>query len=153
MHYKRSRSKTDIKLIKPKLITCIVLGSALFGSILFMVAFSPDSSYVNPHENLYDIDPDDLKLKDIRSMEIVGSPKLGFNTLGVSWPVWSDCGLPYLEVVQYNLLSKEIDIWIWGKESLCLQVVAFIDYNITIFIPFPGYWKIGCNNVSIIIEI
>jgi len=153
MLYKRSRSKTDIKLIKPKLITCIVLGSVLFGSILFLVAFSPTSFNIRPYVNLYDIDPDDLKLKKISSMEIVGSPKLGINILGVSWPVWSDCGLPYLEVVQYNLLSKEIDIWIWGKESLCVQVVAFIDYNITIFIPYPGYWKIRCNNVSIIIKV
>ncbi|MFX0080449.1 MAG: hypothetical protein ACFE94_01720 [Candidatus Hodarchaeota archaeon] len=144
---------TDIKLTKPKLITYIVLGSILCGSILFGIAFSPSLFYVNPYVNLYDIDPDDLKLKNISSMEIVGSPKLGINILGVSWPVWSDCGLPYLEVVQYNLYNKEINIWIWGKKGLCAQVMAFIYYNITIFIPFSGYWKIGCNNASIIIEI
>jgi hypothetical protein len=153
MHYKHSRSKTDITLTKPKLIICIVLGSVLLGSILFVVAVSPAPFYVNPYVNLYDIDPDDLKLKNISSMGIVGSPKLGFNILTVSWPIWSDCGLPYLEIVQYNLHSKEINIWIWGKESLCVQIMAWIEYNITIFIPFSGNWQIKCNNASIIIEI
>jgi hypothetical protein len=144
----------DRKLTKPQLIACIILGSALFSSLIFMLEFSPVSLHVKPYVNLSKTDIDDLQLKTIVAMEIVGNPKVGFNTLMVSWPVWSDCGPVGLEVVQYDMFQKEINIQIWGtKGSACPQVIAFVDHSVELFIPLPGYWKITCNNRSISINI
>ena len=141
------------KLTKPQLIACILLGSALFGSVIFMLGFSPVPLYVKPDVNLYEFNVDDLQLKNIVGMELIGSPKIGFNTLWVSWPVWSDCSPVYLEAVQYNMFRKEINIWIWGRRSLCIQLVAWVDHTVEIYIPLAGYWKITCNNKSIGINV
>ena len=86
-------------------------------------------------------------------MKIVGSPKIGFNTLMVVWPIWSDCSPVYLEVVQYNMFRKEINIWIWGRRGICIQLAAWVDHTVELYIPLAGYWKILCNNMSISINV
>ena len=48
------------KLTKPQLIACVLLGSALFGSVIFMLEFSPFSLNVKPYVNLNELDVDDL---------------------------------------------------------------------------------------------
>jgi hypothetical protein len=141
------------KLTKLQLIACIILGSALFGSVIFMLGFSPIPIYVKPDVNLSETNIDDLQLKAIVQMEIVESPKVGFNTLMVTWPVWTDCSPVYLEVVQYDMFQKEINIWIWGRKGICIQIFAYVDHTVELFIPLPGYWKITCNNKSISINV
>ena len=141
------------KLTKPQLIACIILGSGLLGSVIFMLGFSPVPIYVKRDLNPYEININDLKLKNIVGMVIVGNPKKGFNTLRVAWPIWSDCGLPYLEVVQYNMFRKEINIWIWGDKGICIQLAALIEHTIEIYIPLAGNWIISCNNISIRVNI
>lgn len=142
------------KITKIIFIAIIACSPLLFGSLIFVDEFSPLSLDVKWFVNPLEIDVDDLKLKNVVSIEMIGSPKMGVNTLKVSWPVWSDCSPPYLEVIQYNIFSKEITIWIWGnKWNLCIQVVAFNDYVIELFIPYSGYWKISCNNTSMNITI
>ncbi|MFW9825354.1 MAG: hypothetical protein ACFFE4_20600 [Candidatus Thorarchaeota archaeon] len=141
------------KLTKPILIVVIASSPLLIGFGLYVNEFSPISLDIRWHVNPFEIDIDDFKLKNVLYMEMVGPPKIGFNTLKVSWPIWSDCGLPKLEIIQYNIFSRQINIWIYGVWAICIQVIAFVDYNIEIFIPYSGYWKISCNNVSINIMI
>ena len=60
------------KLTKPQLITCILLGSAVFGSALFMIEFSPISLDITLNVDLIldldlnqiEIDIDDFQLKN-----------------------------------------------------------------------------------------
>jgi hypothetical protein len=141
------------KLTKPQLIACIILGSALFGSVIFMLGFSPVPLYVKPNINLSETDISDLQLKNIVGMKIVGSPKIGFNTLMVVWPVWSDCSPVYLEVIQYNMFRKEINIWICGRRGICIQLAAWVDHTVEIYIPLAGNWIISCNNMSISVDV
>lgn len=134
----------------------IIIGTILLSTVITVFAFYPVSLYINPYmyldSNRY-INMDYLQLKSIGPIQIIGAPKLGFNTLEVSWPVWSDCGPVYIETIQYNIFRKEIYIWIWGSSSICPQVAAWEDHLVEIFIPFPGSWEILCNGKSIIISV
>ena len=131
-----------------------IIGTILIGTFVSVFAFYPISLYTNPYvypnPESY-ISNDNLELKRIYNMRIIESPKLGFNTLEVSWPIWSDCSPVSIEIVQYNMFRQEIYIWIWGYIAVCPQVAALEDHKIEVFIPFSGSWKIFCNNYSITI--
>lgn len=145
---KRS-SKTD-------LAGQFIIGTILLSTIMALFAFQPNSLYINPYVYINpepNFNTDNLRLKSIGPMQIKGTPKLGFNTLEVSWPVWSDCGPVYIEIIQYNMFRKEIQIWIWGRSVYCPQVVAGETHRIELFILIPGSWEILCNGKSIFISL
>lgn len=129
----------------------IIIGTIILSVLITIFAFQPNSLYINP---LVFINPEpnlnteDLRLKRIDSIQIVGTPKLGFNTLEVMWPVWSDCGPVYIEIIQYNMFRKEINIWIWGRSTFCPQVAAWETHRIELFISILGSWEILCNGKS-----
>lgn len=144
------------KSAKTGLTGQFIIGTILLGTIMSLFAFYPISLYINPdvyiNSNPY-INIDNLKLKKIDTMQIIGNQKLGLNTLEVSWPVWSNCGPVLIEIIQYKMFRKEIYIWIWGRSSICPQIAAWENYLIEIFIPFPGSWEIFINGKPIIISI
>ena len=144
------------KSAKTDLTGQIIIGTILLSTIMSLFAFYPISLYINPEvyikSNPY-INIDNLRLKSIGPRQIIGKEKLGFNTLEVSWPVWSDCGPVLIEINQYRMLNREIYIWMWGRSSLCPQVAAWENYLIEIFIPFHGSWEIFCNGKPITIFI
>jgi len=149
--------KFTIKMLsKPDSVGRFIIGTILLCSILSVFAFCPASLHITPYmyieSNRY-IAMDNLELKSIGPMQIIGTPRLGFNTLEVSWPISSDCGPAYIEVIQHNIFRKEIYIWIWGRSALCPQVVGWVDHFIEIFIPFPGTWQIFCNGKPFIFSI
>ena len=129
----------------------IIIGTIILSVLITLFAFQPSSLYINP---LVFINPEpnlnteDLRLKRIDSIQIVGTPKLGFNTLEVMWPVWSDCGPVYIEIIQYNMFRKEINIWIWGRSTFCPAVAAWETHRIELFISIRGSWEILCNGKS-----
>jgi hypothetical protein len=144
------------KLIKPDSAGYIITFTIFLSTIFSVFAFSPTLLYVNPYVYVFSdryISFDDLKLKSISSIQVIGSPRLGFNTLVVTWPIFSDCGPIYLEIIQYEIFRKEIYIWIWSQSAICPQVAALEEYSIDLFIPSLGLWQIFCNEKSIIIAI
>lgn len=144
------------KLIKPDSAGGIITITIFLSTIFSVFAFSPTLLYVNPYVYVFPdryIRFDDLKLKSISSIQMIGSPRLGFNTLVVSWPVFSDCSPIYLETIQYEIFRKEIYIWIWGQSGLCPQIAAWVEHSIDLFIPSYGLWQIFCNEKPFIIAI
>ncbi|MHA2289115.1 MAG: hypothetical protein ACXABG_10045, partial [Promethearchaeota archaeon] len=92
-----------------------VIGAILLSTLTSLFVFYPISIYTNPYvlnNPTPNINTDNLRLKRIFGVQVVETPKLGFNRLAVSWPVWSDCGPVYVELIQYNNFRKEIYIWI-----------------------------------------
>ena len=144
------------RLSKPDSVGRFIIGTILLSSVLSIFAFYPVSLHITPYiysdSNRY-IDMDNLRPKNIVGMQMLGTPRLGFNSLEVIWPVWSDCGPAYVVTIQYNMLGKEIHIGIWGRSIMCPQIVAYDDHRIEIFIPFPGLWQIYCNGRLFIVFI
>jgi hypothetical protein len=133
----------------------LIIETLVFGTILSIVALYPVSLYINPkyyNSNGY-VNFDNLRLKSIMSMHVMGSPELGFNILIVSWPVWSDCGPVIMEIIHYDMVRKEIHIQILGSIGACPQIVMSEEHNITIFIPFLGSWEIFCNDLAMVISL
>ena len=146
---KRKSSRTDFA-------GQVVIGTILLGTLISIFALYPISLEINHYSfrgSTRYITIDNLRLKSIGPIQIIGTPKLGFNTLEVSWPVWSHCGPAYIEIIQYNVFRGEIYIWIWGRSAACPQVAAWENHLIEIFIPFPGSWEVICNGKPFIISL
>jgi hypothetical protein len=142
-----SEKNSNLQVAKANLVAQIMISTIVIATLISPLAFYPTSLYIYPVSIRYSdgyINHHDIKLKSIHSMEIEGSPKLGYNTLKVTWSISSDCGPP-IKIIQYQLFRKGIYIWIWGFKGPCPQVVGSLKYEIGIFIPFPGVWTIYCN--------
>lgn len=164
MKPKSMKSKKDVrtsdkflskKSSKTGSIGQIIIGTIVLSTIMSSIIFFPVSLYIEPtlyfNSNPY-YNIDNIILKSITTIQIIGTPKLGFNTLEVSWPIWSDCSRVLKEIIQYNMVRKEIYIWIWGRSTFCPQEYAWVEYHIEIFIPFPGSWEISCNGNPIVVD-